>query len=147
MNWINLTISCVSLIISIGSFIFVCFDRWQNHTKIKLKKNAALKELKECNMQLVSLKKLLSNSLELSLLKKESLNRINDFLHKLTLVLGHKVIDDDIHGALYTLRSEMNVNVISQIRNDIINESQRFELINYLDEINEYINKGIKRLQ
>ena len=70
--------------------------------------------------------------------------QIDKLLSKLSIVAGYKIIDDEIHSALFQYINKIN---FMNTYNNMLKETQSENITDILREVKRYVNSAIKNLQ
>lgn len=138
----NFIFNIASALGSIGTFLtflFLLFDKKQEHKKIKSKKELALAQLKFLKYELNELSKDI-------MFKKEVSTKIDELILDISEILGYKIIADDIRSSLSTLRYKI-LNISKNIRNNDLKKTQIDKLETTIFLLEKYVDIAIERLQ
>lgn len=152
MKWWNFAFNFFSMLASIGTagtFLILLRERWNKQQELKRKKEIALKDLKKCNNDIDDLLNLLENRNQSEMAEGNCTTtkiRIDDLLSKLAIVAGYKIIDDEVHSALFQYINKIHF-IYVNTRNNMSNNDQSENISNVLHEVKRYINSAIESLQ
>lgn len=153
MKWWNLLFRIISAIGSVataGTFIYLSVDRYNERKKLKNIQNSALKVLKSCLKKVEETLRKVKDRERFSEIQIHSVSNtkslLREIMDKLTIVLGIKVIDDDIHSALFISRNKV-LEISNLINNNSLTECQSKKLEKILSELGEEIYIEINRLE
>lgn len=132
-----------------GTFCILLKERWDKRQELKRKKEIALRDLKKCNDDIDNLLKLLEDRKQFEMVKGNftiTKTQIDKLLSKLSIVAGYKIIDDEIHSALFQYINKINF-IYMNTHNNMLKETQSENITNILREVKRYVNLAIKNLQ
>lgn len=141
MKYWNLIASIASALGSLGTFFTFCCLAKDRH-KEKEKLHNCLEKVEEILEKVKNRQKF--NPIQVDLVSNPK-SQLEEIKSKLTIILGLKIIDDDIHSALFLERNKI-LEIYNSIHNNIITELQSIELEKILSQIVEDINIEIDRL-
>lgn len=148
----NFVFNFMSMLASIGTagtFCILLKERWDKRQELKRKKEIALRDLKKCNDDIDNLLKLLEDRKQFEMVKGNftiTKTQIDKLLSKLSIVAGYKIIDDEIHSALFQYINKINF-IYMNTHNNMLKETQSENITNILREVKRYVNLAIKNLQ
>lgn len=132
-----------------GTFCILLKERWDKRQELKRKKEIALRDLKKCNDDIDNLLKLLEDRKQFEMVKGKftiTKTQIDKLLSKLSIVAGYKIIDDEIHSALFQYINKINF-IYMNTHNNMLKETQSEDITDILREVKRYVNLAIKNLQ
>lgn len=132
-----------------GTFCILLKERWDKRQELKRKKEIALRDLKKCNDDIDNLLKLLEDRKQFEMVKGNctvTKTQIDKLLSKLSIVAGYKIIDDEIHSALFQYINKINF-IYMNTYNNMLKETQSENITDILREVKRYVNSEIKNLQ
>lgn len=132
-----------------GTFCILLKERWDKRQELKRKKEIALRDLKKCNDDIDNLLKLLEDRKRFEMVKGNftiTKTQIDKLLSKLSIVAGYKIIDDEIHSALFQYINKINF-IYMNTYNNMLKETQSENITDILREVKRYVNSAIKNLQ
>lgn len=132
-----------------GTFCILLKERWDKRQELKRKKEIALRDLKKCNDDIDNLLKLLEDRKQFEMVKGNctiTKTQIDKLLSKLSIVAGYKIIDDEIHSALFQYINKINF-IYMNTYNNMLKETQSENITDILREVKRYVNSAIKNLQ
>lgn len=152
MKYWNLIASIASALGSLGTFFTFCClakDRHKEKEKLKESKLSAKEKLHNCLEKVEEILEKVKNRQKFNPIQVDLVSnpksQLEEIKNKLTIILGLKIIDDDIHSALFLERNKI-LEIYNSIHNNIITELQSIELEKILSQIVEDINIEIDRL-
>lgn len=153
MKYWNLIASIASALGSFGTFFTFCClakDRHKEKEKLKESKLSAMKKLQIFLEKVEKILEEVKNREKFNEVQVDSISNpkslLREILDKLTIILGIKIIDDDIHSALFLSRNKI-LEINNSINNNILTECQSKKLEKILSELSEEINIEINRLE